>query len=143
ALGLLQGGVARVVGGFGMLVRWGTALFRLNPFAALAAGVFGFAQSFVMNWDKIRTAFTAGDWSAIGGFIIEGLEAGLNMATLGLYGFIKSIGTGIITAAKAVLGIHSPSTVFAEMGGFLIDGLINGITNKLAALKNAVIGAAT
>ncbi|MBP9942062.1 MAG: phage tail tape measure protein, partial [Comamonas sp.] len=143
ALGLLQGGIARLSGGFGLLLRWGSALFRLNPFAALAAGVFGFAQSFVVNWDKIKAAFNAGDWSSIGGFIIQGLEAGLNMATLGLYGILKSALSGLITAAKAVLGIHSPSTVFAEMGAFLIDGLIVGIGNKLAALKNAVVGAAT
>lgn len=143
AMGLLQGGLARVAGGFGLLVRWGSALFRLNPFAALAAGVFGFAQSFVVNWHKITAAFNSGDWSAIGGFILQGLEAGINTATLGLYGFLKSALTGLVTAAKYVLGIHSPSTVFAEMGGFLIDGLIVGITNKLAALKEVVVSAAT
>ncbi len=140
AIGLLQGGISRLSGGFGLLLRWGSALFRLNPFAALAAGVFGFAQSFVKNWEKIKAAFNAGDWMAIGGFIIQGLEAGINMATLGLYGFIKSMLSGLVTVVKKILGIHSPSTVFAEIGGFIMDGLILGITRLLSALKGVLVG---
>lgn len=140
AVGLLQGGISRLSGGFGLLLRWGSALFRLNPFAALATGVFGFAQSFVKNWEKIKAAFNAGDWMAIGGFIIQGLEAGINMATLGLYGFIKSMLSGLVTVVKKILGIHSPSTVFAEIGGFIMDGLILGITRLLSALKGVLVG---
>ncbi|RGE46134.1 phage tail tape measure protein [Comamonas testosteroni] len=141
AMGLLQAGAARLAGGFGLLVRWGSALFRLNPFAALAAGLFGFFQSITQNWGKIKAAFSAGDWSSIGGFILKGLEAGLNMATLGLYGFLKGVLTGLIKAAKWVLGIQSPSTVFAEMGAFLIEGLIVGMRNLLGALWGFVSGA--
>lgn len=138
ALGLLQSGAARVAGSFGLLSRWGSALFRLNPFAALAAGVFGFAQSMIKNWEKIKTAFHAGDWSSIGGFIIQGLESGLNMATLGLYGFLKSALQKLISLAKWVLGIHSPSVIFAEMGRFLIEGLIIGIRGMLSTLWGLV-----
>lgn len=139
-IGIIQGGIARVAGGFGLLVRWGTALLRLNPFAAWVVGIFGFVHSLFENWGKIKAAFNAGDWSAIGGFIIQGLEAGLNMATLGLYGFIKSMLSGLVTVVKKILGIHSPSTVFAEIGGFIMDGLILGITRLLSALKGVLVG---
>lgn len=42
---------------------------------------------------------------------------------------IKKLGKSIIDSIKSVLGIHSPSTIFADIGKNLIQGMINGITN--------------
>ena len=36
---------------------------------------------------------------------------------------------------KKVFGIHSPSTVMAEQGNFIMQGLLNGITNLLDKVK--------
>lgn len=41
-------------------------------------------------------------------------------------GAIKAV-TDIVNGVKDLLGIHSPSTVFAEIGGNIIQGLINGM----------------
>ena len=39
----------------------------------------------------------------------------------------RVIAEPIINGIKELFGIHSPSTVFAEIGGYLIEGLKNGI----------------
>lgn len=67
-----------------------------------------------------------------GHFTIEGLLKGI-------WDALKNIGTWIkdhifkpfIEGFKKVFGIASPSTVMAEMGGFIITGLLNGIKNGL------------
>ena len=46
------------------------------------------------------------------------------------------------TSALSLLGIQVPEQ-FRSFGSFIIDGLIGGITGRLAALKDAVVGAAT
>lgn len=40
-----------------------------------------------------------------------------------------------IDGSKNAFGIHSPSTVMAEQGGFLISGLFNGVTEKWGSVK--------
>ncbi|BBA99282.1 hypothetical protein RVR_5831 [Actinacidiphila reveromycinica] len=39
-----------------------------------------------------------------------------------------------VSHVKSAFGIHSPSTVFAGIGGFLISGLYNGVVDKLAGI---------
>ena len=59
----------------------------------------------------------------------------------GIWEGIKSIGTWIydnvftpfINGFKSAFGIHSPSTVMAEMGGYIVEGLINGIAGMFSA----------
>lgn len=40
----------------------------------------------------------------------------------------STLGSTLVSAVKAVLGIHSPSLVFHEIGGFVAEGMQNGIT---------------
>lgn len=47
-----------------------------------------------------------------------------------------------LTTALSLLGIQVPEQ-FRSFGGFIMDGLIGGITGKLSALKDSVVGAAT
>lgn len=53
---------------------------------------------------------------------------------------IVDIFTGFIDAIKDFFGIHSPSTVFAELGGNMIQGLWNGIKNLSTWLWDKVTG---
>lgn len=57
--------------------------------------------------------------------LIEGLKGGIGkvLKTLG------DFASRIISKVCEVLGIHSPSTVFIAIGGFIIAGLISGLTN--------------
>ena len=50
----------------------------------------------------------------------------------------RVIAEPIINGIKELFGIHSPSTVFAEIGGYLIEGLKNGIAKTIKRLVTAI-----
>ena len=79
--------------------------------------------------EKVGEFFTnlIEDMKEIGPDIIEGLQNGLLDGAEGIVKFLQDLGTKIIEAICAVLGIHSPSTVFFEIGTNIVQGLCNGI----------------
>jgi len=76
--------------------------------------------------EKFRNA----SWKDIGGWIIKGIEAGLDLATLGLYSKVKAIAVGMQDAVKEKLGIHSPSRVFLQIGAYTMQGLEKGLAGN-------------
>lgn len=73
--------------------------------------------------------------------LIEGLWNGIGAAFSGLF---KGLGDlfweWIIKPIRKLFEIHSPSAVFAGLGGDMIQGLINGILSAGGAIWNAVKG---
>ena len=73
-------------------------------------------------------------------YILEGLVNGFKNIGGAAAEAIIAFGQGLIEAFKNVLGIHSPSTVFMTIGGFIIAGLLLGLTqgfgNVFDALKS-------
>ena len=67
----------------------------------------------------------------IGPDLIEGLQNGLSDGVEKVFDMMKEIGSKIIEAIKAVLGIQSPSTVMFEIGQNIVQGLINGISSLI------------
>lgn len=67
------------------------------------------------------------DFKEIGKMVIQGLLSGLGIGINGVIDAIIGIAKAIIDTFCLVLGIHSPSTVFMALGGFIIMGLISGI----------------
>lgn len=66
----------------------------------------------------------------IGGEIVAGILKGIVDALLDLPGWLKAhLIDPIVNGVKDLLGIHSPSTVFAEIGRMLIEGLKQGISD--------------
>jgi len=79
-------------------------------------------------WEAIKSA-----WSTlvdIGKSIIDGIWEGLQTVWTAITDFIG----GFVQGFKDALGIHSPSTVFAEIGGFLIEGLFGGMLEWLGTI---------
>jgi tape measure domain-containing protein len=77
--------------------------------------------------------------------IIDGLTSGIRNGVGRVVSGIVGVATSAINAAKNALGIHSPSKVFTELGGFMMIGMSNGI-NALAgsvakSSENAAVGA--
>ena len=74
-----------------------------------------------------------------GGNIIQGLYNGIvdALKSVGQW-ILDNIFTPFIDGFKAAFGIHSPSTVMAEMGGYLMEGLINGIKDGWNNIKESV-----
>lgn len=90
------------------------------------------AQFFKELPKKIYDAFvSAKNWIVdIGGSIIDGIWEGLQSIWQAITDFVG----GFVQGFKDALGIHSPSTVFAEIGGFLIEGLFGGMLEWLGAI---------
>lgn len=71
---------------------------------------------------------------------IAGLVNGLKEGAIKVWNAGVAIVTDLVQKVKEFLGIHSPSTVFAAIGGFIVAGLIaglqNGIPDSLGAVKD-------
>lgn len=86
--------------------------------------------------DSVRQTVesVAADMPGYGQNIGDGLEQGMansitEAATVSIFGRIGEW-------FKKHFGIHSPSTVFAEFGGFLISGLYDGMDEKIPSVEN-------
>lgn len=71
-----------------------------------------------------------------GGNVVEGIFKGI-IEALGNLGqwVIDHIFTPFIEGFKNVFGIHSPSTVMAELGTYMIQGLLDGISSLIDSIK--------
>lgn len=76
----------------------------------------------------------------LGKFIWDGLINGLKDAWSTVTNGIKGFTDGFINGFKDALGIHSPSTVFYEIGGYIDQGLANGITAAVSYVATAMQG---
>lgn len=74
----------------------------------------------------------------LGKFIWDGLINGLKYAWSTVTNGIKGFTDGFINGFKDALGIHSPSTVFYEIGGYIVQGLANGITAATPYVEQAM-----
>jgi phage-related protein len=75
---------------------------------------------------------------AIGGNLITGLWNGMNNKLQWLKDKISSFTSSVIASIKSFFGVHSPSTVFAEIGGNLSAGLAEGISDKAGLVTSAM-----
>ncbi|BCL90703.1 bacteriophage membrane protein [Ralstonia solanacearum] len=89
------------------------------------AGLFYAALAPVLQWFgfDVPAKFTE-----FGANIVQGLANGIRSAIGWVTDAVGSVASGAITAFKSLLGIHSPSRVFAELGGFTMAGLGEGLT---------------
>ena len=81
-----------------------------------------------------------GELRKLGKFIWDGLINGLKDAYSTVTNGIKGFTDGFINGFKDALGIHSPSTVFYEIGGYIDQGLANGISAAIPYVSTAMQG---
>lgn len=78
------------------------------------------------------------DWGGIGKNIVRGLKNGI----AGMWGNIKSWFSdkvnGLVSGVKKILGIASPSKVFAGIGGFMAEGLGEGFDDQFKSVKKDI-----
>lgn len=80
---------------------------------------------------------------SVGRNIIQGLVNGITGAASSVINAIGGVVNDAIDWAKGLLGIHSPSKVFAEIGDYTMQGMEEGINGGLKGVLNTVKGAAT
>lgn len=73
---------------------------------------------------------------SVGKNLVEGLWNGIKDTTAWVVDKIKGFGKTIINGVKEVFGIHSPSTVMAEQGEYLGQGLAVGIDKSTPKVLN-------
>lgn len=63
--------------------------------------------------------------------LVSGIVTGLikGFAETNWLKVVKDIFTGFINGIKKLFGIHSPSKLFTEFGGYMVQGLVNGLKN--------------
>lgn len=87
--------------------------------------------------DLLADGFSALGLDSVAGFL-QGIADGL----LGIGAWIKShFIDPVVNWFKSLLGIHSPSTVFAEMGDYVVQGFLLGISNAWSGVINFFTGA--
>lgn len=72
--------------------------------------------------------------------LVIGLWEGIKEKADWTYQRIKEWWEGLLGKFKSLLGIHSPSTVFADIGDNLVKGLWNGINDKAQWIKDKISG---
>ena len=70
--------------------------------------------------------------------LVDGLIAGIDAAFPGLRETVSGWFDSFIQWVKEILGIHSPSTVFADIGRNIIEGLVEGISTAWATLTTTI-----
>lgn len=86
----------------------------------------------------IKSAFDNFSLFDIGKNLIQGLIDGVNNMIETAKNAVANVGNAVIDKVKNVLGIHSPSTVFAEIGGYIDQGLANGINAASPYVEQAM-----
>ena len=112
--------------------------------AALANGLIRAIPNLVSKIPKIISSIVKGLISGIpaifdvGKNIVEGLWNGIKNMGSWVTGKVKGFFSGIVGGVKDFLGIHSPSKVFAGIGGFMAEGLGVGFDDEFSDIKKNI-----
>lgn len=147
-------GIGNKISKFIATIDWGG--IAISIFTAIGAAlasaielVWGFVQDAVIGIrDYFLEAIEAknAEFGDGGNHILAGILQGIIDAIVGIGEWIyEHIFQPFIDGFKNAFGIHSPSTVMAEQGSFIMQGLLNGITkhvqpiiDKFVEVKNKI-----
>lgn len=155
-IGTKLAGLAATIGGEGgLLATVGAKLAALaasiGPHGLLIAAVVAAGAVvitlLVKNWDKVKNFFgRALDWLRnlfskfveVGKNLVKGLWEGITGAAKAVGDGIRNLCTGLVNRVKSFFGIHSPSTVMAQLGEYMSLGFANGIADSGNAVDRSM-----
>ena len=116
----------------------------LKLIASLAAGLIKAIPTLVKSIPQLVSAIVSGFTSMASKF----LDIGKNIVS-GVWEGIKGMGSwikekvsdffgGIVDSVKGLLGIHSPSKVFAGIGGYMAEGLGEGFQDEIGGVQRRI-----
>lgn len=89
-----------------------------------------------INAWQINLATSVASWFAeVGRAIIQGIIKGAQEDWADLQKFVEDLAAKLPTWIKGPLGIHSPSSVFADIGENIFEGLDRGMTQGASSLS--------
>lgn len=91
----------------------------------LAEGIDTHTDEFNEAGDKLIKAIING--------IVKGVGSGIDTVV----DCVVGVGEAMVTGIKDLLGINSPSKVFAEIGSYVSEGFANGISSSASSVENA------
>lgn len=140
---------ALVVGSaaFGALI--GTIVWLSLKFAELLGDIGRFAAAIVkdpsaaIDWlvakfQSILDFLSGLSLGEIGVQLVQGLANGIMNGGAAVLSAITGVVDGAIGAAKSLLGIASPSKVFAEIGGYTAEGMAGGVEGGTARVQGSL-----
>ena len=126
-------------------IDWGGIIskaFRLLG-AALGGAVALIVEFCKSLWESLKSGFESTKSyfntyiEEAGGNVVEGIFKGIGDALKNIGNWIvENIWNPFIEGFKNAFGIHSPSTKMAEMGGYIVEGLLNGIKGVWDTVTN-------
>lgn len=137
---IIDAGVALLTGSVGTFLSKGGELI-----GGLIDGIKGKVGDVISAISEIPGACIdalSGFWSdfvSIGSNIVSGIVEGITGGIADIGGAIGDLVSSAIQKGKDLLGINSPSTVFAEMGMYCDKGLVVGL-NKYSGLVTKSVG---
>jgi hypothetical protein len=122
--------------------------------AAFSGGI-GAIAALILNWSPVGLFYRAfaavmgyfgidlpAKFTDFGAMILQGLANGITGAIGAVKDAVVGAGESVVGWFKDKLGIHSPSQVFAELGGFTMAGLEQGLSAGQGGPVQAVQGLA-
>ena len=108
----------------------------ISGLVSLASRMWSSAKSAA---SRMFSAFRAVSWGSVGTHIISGIIRGIAGAAGKLFSSMKNLASKALSAAKKVLGINSPSRVFAaEVGRWIPAGIAVGVTKNSGMLSSVM-----
>lgn len=120
------------------------AVAALKIIRALALGIVDNIPEIVKQIPTIISSIVNGfsnampDIVSIGKDIVKGVWNGISSMIKWFTDKVKGFFSGIVDGVKDTLGIHSPSKVFAGIGGFMAEGLADGWDKEYNGIKRSI-----
>lgn len=116
----------------------------LELIVALGSGLVVAIPQMVTQIPKIIAAIVGGivdgisDIKEVGGQIVEGLWEGIKAMGSWIKEKVSGFFGGIVDSVKGLLGIQSPSKVFAGIGGYMAEGLGDGFDREMSGVQRRI-----
>lgn len=89
---------------------------------------------------SIVDTFSGFDWGSIGGNIVNGIKDGFLRIWTGFKQTVSNMVDNLVSGVKNILGIASPSKVFASIGGYMAEGLGQGFGKEFTGVRKDIEG---
>lgn len=113
--------------------------------SGLSGYVTGFVDGIADVLDRVTTWFTnfnaasiGESFKEIGEYVMSGFFSGLANGLRGVFGWVEDVFVGLINLVCDILGIHSPSREFYEIGTNVVTGFLNGVLDTAGELASAI-----